>query len=293
MSRYLYSVVRCVPDPRTGEFVNVGAIAGDPTTGDWLIRQVSNSSRVRKLADPSILAAVHGWIAWVGKQLDDQLILLDEGTGEPLGEDWLESLFQEHRNVVQLSKPAPIVADTSEEALSTVFDQMVIDPSPRGYKFVTKHRVLSELRKAYRHALIEDKYVRSRVEIYVGDRVHSPVDFAVANGTVVQLTQAWSFQKATVADVSTQVKAWGYALQRVRDGDEARVLDGNHEPAAVESDVPIEVVVVGPKTPEQENIYGEALQVFADLDASVRQLEEAHEVGERAAALLGHGQSPL
>ena len=39
MGRYVYSLVRCVPDPRTGEFVNVGAIAGDPFTGDWSVRQ--------------------------------------------------------------------------------------------------------------------------------------------------------------------------------------------------------------------------------------------------------------
>lgn len=292
MSRYLYSVVRCVPDPRTGEFLNVGAIAGDPITGDWSIRQISNATRIRRLADPSVVAAVHGWMAWVGEQVDDQLSLLDEGDGEPLGEDWLLALHREQRNVVQLSKPVPVIADNVDDALTLVFDQMIIDPLPRGYKFVTKHRVLAEVREAYRQAHIEDKHVRPRVEVYVGDRVHSPVDFAVTNRTVVQLTQAWSFQKATVSEVSTQVKAWGYALRRVRDGDEARVLNGNHKAAAVPENVSIDVVVAEPKTSEQEDVFGEALQVFSNLDASVRGLDDVHEVGERAAALLGHGESP-
>ena len=38
--RYVFSLVRCVPNPRTGEFVNVGAIAGDPESEDWSVRQV-------------------------------------------------------------------------------------------------------------------------------------------------------------------------------------------------------------------------------------------------------------
>ena len=50
MSRYLYSIIRCLPDPQTGEFVNVGVIAGDPATGDWAVRRLSNIERIRRFA---------------------------------------------------------------------------------------------------------------------------------------------------------------------------------------------------------------------------------------------------
>ncbi|WP_436760424.1 DUF3037 domain-containing protein [Streptosporangium sp. V21-05] len=55
MSRYIYSIVRCLPDPRTGEFVNVGAVAGDPDTGDWAVRRLSNTDRIKKFAPPAAI----------------------------------------------------------------------------------------------------------------------------------------------------------------------------------------------------------------------------------------------
>ncbi len=43
--RYVYSLVRFVPDPARGEFVNVGAIAGSEDGAEWQIRQVENTVR--------------------------------------------------------------------------------------------------------------------------------------------------------------------------------------------------------------------------------------------------------
>jgi hypothetical protein len=36
--KYVYSVVRFVPDTFRGEFVNVAVIAGYEETGEWLVR---------------------------------------------------------------------------------------------------------------------------------------------------------------------------------------------------------------------------------------------------------------
>lgn len=289
MARYLYTVVRCVPDPRTGEFINIGAIAGDPESGDWSVRQVSNESRVRKLAGLHVLEAVHGFLARVGGQIDQQLSLLDEGTGEPLGAEWLSRLFHDYRNVVQLSPPAPILADDAEAALDIIFDRLLIDPVSQHRGFVTKHRVLSEVRKGYRRAQIDNRLVHQRVEVFVGDRVHTPVDFAVANGVAVQLTQAWSFQqKASVQEVSIQVKAWGYALRRLRDGEDARIIDTEDRVSTVSKSVDIHVVVASPKTQDQKEVYSEAQQVFRELEVAVHALDEVDVVGTQAAELLRH-----
>src|SRR4051812_36247731 len=99
VERYLYALVRCVPNPRTGEFINFGAIAGRPETGDWSIRQVSNESRVRRLAGAEELQAVHGFLARVGLDLDQQQLLWEEQAGEPLDAAWLDRLYHDHRNV--------------------------------------------------------------------------------------------------------------------------------------------------------------------------------------------------
>lgn len=288
MSRYLYSLVRCVPDPRTGEFVNVGAIAGDPSTGDWSVRQVSSENRVRKLAGPAALLAVHGFLARIGDQIDSLQADTLEGTDDLLSENWLQGLYHDHQNVVQLSAPAPIVADDAEQALEILFSRQIIDPVSQAREgSLTKHRALHDIRRAYQRAAVDPHLVRQRVELLVGDRVHTSLDFAIANGSAVQLTQGWSFQGTLVSAVSEQVKAWAYALKCLRDGLDSRVVSADEQVSNVEGDVDLQVVVIEPRTPEQQLVYQEALQVFAQIDAAVRGLEDVDAVGRRAAELVG------
>jgi hypothetical protein len=291
MSRYVYALVRCVPNPRTGEFINMAAIAGRPETGDWSVRQVSNESRVRKLAGAEELQAIHGFLARVGLEIDKQQFLFEEESGEPLSEDWLQQLYHDHRNVVQLSAPAPIVAESAEQALDTVFSRQIIDPISQQRSFITKHRVLAELRDAYLRADIDNALIHQKVEVYAGGHVHAPVDFAIANGTTVQLTQGWSFQKAGVDEVSTQVKAWGYALRLLRDGEDARVVSSDERLTTVSRDVDLQVVVASPQTPEQETVFEEAQQVFSELGVSMHDLDDVDAVGAQAAKLLRRSSS--
>lgn len=288
MGRYVYSLIRCVPDPRTGEFVNVGAIAGDPSTGDWSVRQVSSENRVRKLADPAALQAVHGFLARLGGQIDSLQIETFDVASELLSENWLEGLYHDHQNVVQLSAPALILADDAEQALEILFSRQIIDPVSQAREgSLTKHRVLHDIRLAYRRAAIDQSLVRQRVELHVGDRVHTSLDFAIANGATVQLTQGWSFQGTMVSAVSEQVKAWAYALKCLRDGLDSRVVSGDDQISTVAQDVDLQVVVIGPITAEQQLVYQEAFQVFRQIDANVHDLKEADVVGRRAADLVG------
>src|SRR5215469_8301577 len=219
MSRYVYSLVRCVPDPATGEFVNVGAIAGNPETGDWSVRQVSNERHVRKLAGATELSAVHDFLARVGTEIDSMQALMLNDSADLLGESWLQSLHYDHRNVVQLTPPMPILADSAEDALDVLFGRQIIDPVTQSReRAVTKHGVLHAIRLSYLNARIDPNLVRRKAELFVGDHVHTTLDYAVANGTTVQLSQGWSFQGAQVDVVSEQVKAWAYALTGLREG---------------------------------------------------------------------------
>jgi len=286
MTRYLYSLVRCVPDPRTGEFINIGAIVGDPATGDWSLRQVSNESRVLKLAGPADLEAVHGFLARIGQQIYPNPTLFDEP--DPLDEAWLQALFHNHRNVVQISAPMPIVADNAEQALDLLFDQVIIDPTaqPRSSPSITKHRILSAIREAYTAADIDYHLQMPKAEIHVGEHIHTQVDFAIGNGSTVQLAQGWSFQRLGLQELSTQVKAWGYALARLREGERARVISSDGHISNVDPGVDLEVVVAPPLTSDQTDVYEEAGQVFSELHVTVRSLDDASAVGRRAAELL-------
>jgi len=287
MTRYLYSLIRCVPDPRTGEFVNVGAIAGDPESEDWSVRQVSSESRVRKLADALALGAVHEFLSRVGFEIDRRQGLAGESS-QILDEAWLNRLHYDHRNVVQLSPPAPILAEDAEQALDVLFGREIIDPvtQPRD-RAITKHRVIRDLRLAYERTQIQPGQLRRKVDLFVGEHVHTSVDYAIANGVAVQLTQGWSFQGVHVDSVSEQVKAWAYALRQLRDGLESRVLGAENWVRPVDPTVDIEVVVTLPTGVAQRSAYDEAHEVFVQLGASVRQLQDVDVVARNAAELLG------
>lgn len=283
--RFLYCLVRCVPDPRTGEFINIGAIAGSPDGGDWAVRQVSSDRRALRLAGASALTAVHGFLARVEEEIDSRYSMMENGEGEPLDASWLDQLHHDHRNVVQLSSPTPVVAESVETALDLIFRRLIIDPVSQPRDFITKHKVLAELRDAYWRADLDPRLVRPKVEVFVGDRLHTPIDFAIANGTTLQLTQAWSFQRSGVGDIATQVKAWGYALNRVKEGEAARVVAADNRVSGLTREVDLQVAVAPPRTADQRKVYEESEQVFADLGVAVHLLDEVDAIGTRAAEL--------
>jgi hypothetical protein len=284
MAKYLYSLVRCVPDPRTGEYVNVGAIVARADGGDWAVRRVSSDKRALKLGTPEQVAVAHAFLARVEQRLEDQLELV----GEPVSVSWLDELYSDHRNVVQLTTPTVMSIDDAEAGLDLLFSKLIIDPvaQPRGY--ITKSRVVSDLRTAYR-AHVGSDLLHTQAQVFVGNLVRAPIDVAVANGVAYQLTQAWSFQRAGVADVTTQVKAWGYAISRLKGGEEGRLLGSDDYITAVPTDVDVQVAVATPRSTEQERAFAEAQQVFADLDVPVHALDDIEAISLRAAELVAEG----
>jgi hypothetical protein len=146
--------------------------------------------------------------------------------------------------------------------------------------------VVSDLREAYRRAEIDDRLVQQRSELFVGEHVHTMLDFAIVADRAVQLTQGWSFRRAQVDEVSEQVKAWAYAIGLLRAQQEARVVSTRDQVSEIASDVDLEVVIAPPKSLEQRRAYDEADQVFKQLGASVRSLDDVDSVGRQAANLV-------
>ncbi|GAA2845543.1 hypothetical protein [Nonomuraea rubra] len=179
-----------------------------------------------------------------------------------------------------------MIANDAQEALAFVFEQLIVDPveSPK-HRSVTRHALQSHMRRAYQEADIAEHLVRAKVQLHVGARLQSPMDFAIANGRVVQLTQTWSFRLAQVDEVPDRVKSWGYAIGRFRDGEEARVVDAFGNVSRITRDVDLEVVVAPPETPEEMRAYEEAEQVFENLGAEVHSSQDVGAVSTKAAEL--------
>lgn len=289
-SVFQYAIVRCVPEPRTGEFMNIGAIAGNPDTGDWAVRRISSEARASRFADAGALDAVHSFLTRADRAIQTQASLFEQDRDvaefATLTADWLEGLYRDHRGIVQLAQPSPMMAGSAEAALDLIFERMIVDPvsEPRTSS-TTKHAVLKGVRDAYRVAQLPVDLVRPWADMYVGANLHSKVDFAIANGEAVQLTQAWSFQIQTLDDLSTRIKSWGYAMSRVRDGETAKIMDGD-EVSDIALDVDLRIVIAPPETDLQTETFEEAEQVFYEVGATVHELEAVDEVAERAAALI-------
>ena len=208
--RLVYSLVRFVPDPARGEFVNVGAIVGSDDSSEWQIRQVENAVRARAFDEQSVLDAVWSFIDRVGSHIDkfEQATESLFGPAFEQSEDWLAQMYRDHQNVVQLSPPTPMVADSADDAMDRVFELMVVDPALRKYRFQKKHAALAAVRSAYAHrSLRKGTDLRERVLLQTAH--HSGrFDFAVTNGRALQLTQTWSFQVPDQEALAEQVKAW-------------------------------------------------------------------------------------
>jgi hypothetical protein len=280
-----------VPDTFRGEFVNVAVIAGSEETGEWLVRRVDNSRHPQRLAPTTPIAPVWSYLDGVEALIDR----LDAGSGPSEGADlnraWLESEHRRLGNVVQLTTPRLIVAESIETAVDSMFDQFVVDPEPRSRK--TRTAAVSALRTAFGEtSLVSGGYVYERVRAVVGKQ-QAPVDFAVANGRLAQLAHGWSFEtQDTPATVQT-IKAWCWTLRDLRDhGGKILVRAGAAERPSysVPNDVPIEIAYVPPQTDDGRRSLDEALEVFQHLDVHAVPTDQAHLIAENAVRTLHDGE---
>ncbi len=132
--KFLYSIVRFVPDTFRGEFVNVAVIAGSESTGEWMVRRVDNVQHARRLGGNVPITPVWNY-------LDNIESLIDQSTENQLAVDpnemnrnWLLREHRRLRNLVQITPPTAVVADSIEDAISMMFDAFVVDPEKRSRK---------------------------------------------------------------------------------------------------------------------------------------------------------------
>lgn len=280
---FQFSLIRFVPDPARGEFVNIGAVAGSDDAQEWELRLVSNLSRAKALDDRGVLSKAFEYAAG----LEDHISALDAlpatGASEPISSELIRQRSKEMHNVVQFSTPAPVAADSAEAALELVFDQLVLDEARKSFPFEKKHRAQGAARRAYRVHDVPAGAVRERAPIRSGvfDGVF---DFAVHNGRTVQLAQCWSFQLPNQTDLAEQVKAWSWLVHEVRQAGGELTTDGSE--VEVPHDLDIFAIAIPPVSGVESSAYQEARAAFAENDVVELSPEDADQVGERAAQAL-------
>lgn len=292
--RYTYSLIRFVPDPARGEFVNVGAIVGSDESSEWQVRQIQNPVRARAIDAHGSLDAVWTFIDRVGTEVDSFEASLHQSLFGPkveLSEGWLWRLHADHQNIVQVSAPTPMVAESADDALERVFDLMVLDPAVHKHSFVKKHRALAAMRRAYQEsAIMRQRELSERVILRTSHHAER-FDFAVSNGGLVQLAQTWSFQIPNQETLAEQVKAWGWTLRDARDaGGQVSTADGQE--FDFEADVDVKVVYVPASADHPAPAFVDAQHVFGELGITAVPHLQASDVARRARELLGPPAEP-
>jgi hypothetical protein len=283
--KFLYSIVRFVPDTFRGEFVNVAIIAGSESTGEWMVRRVDNIQHARRLAGNAPITPVWSYLDNV-ENLIDQLTedQLRDAPAE-LSRAWLQQEHRRLRNLVQVTPPTAVVADSIEDATNMMFEVFVVDPEKRSRK--TRRAAVTALRAAFEQVDINTQdHLFEKVRALVG-RQQTTIDFAVANGHLAQLAQGWSFQTQDPTATVQQIKAWSWTMRDLREhGGMVRTSGLTPREYRVDSDVSIKVVYVRPDNDDARRSLDEALEVFDNLNVAAVTTDEAHLVAEDAVAAL-------
>lgn len=278
-----YSLIRFVPDPGRGEFVNLGAVAGDPDGDEWELRLVQNLRRARAIDDRDALGVALGFAA----RLEDHLAALDqvpETSADPISLELLKGFSDEMQNVVQITPPTPIVAESAETALDVVFAEVIVDPAALKFRFEKKTQAVAATRRAYRAHGVPAEAVTERAPISSGP-YEGLFDFAVANGEVLQLVQCWPFQLPNQAELAEQVKAWAWLVRGLRNRGGLMSM-GQREIHVRGSEVEVAAVYTPPADGQDAPAFEQAQAAFADTDVLALRRDDADAVGEHAAERL-------
>lgn len=276
---YQYWIIRYVPDPIRGEFVNVALLVGNDGQ-DWAFRQVSNLHRASRLGgDPTIanywLRELHNMVSSLrnGALTREPILAAVTDERENISSGVVARLAARLNNAVQISSPYPLAAESAESGISMLFDHLVADPQVRPRELFGT-RVNRYVAEQFKRALPEGSkaVIRNRPHIRVGG-VPRTANFAVTDSVVEQITNTWSFNLADLEKVSTEIQAWVAHMNRLRL--KGGTLEVREQPSLIiPSDVQLRVVYEEPR-----------------LDTATPALDIAREVWSEVPGLVAYSES--
>ncbi len=286
MKPHEYSMIRCYPTPSTGECLNLGALVGNTDSGEWAVRLLKDQGRVARFVGAGALSACLAVVAELNEALADNEDALENGADSTLNSDWLNNLVADHNNLIRFSAPSSVMAETLEEAVERVFQFRIKEPRRRepAEGWLTRNTLKAAQREAL--SLVSPTLVHEGAELFVGASVSSKLDFAIGNGSGLLLTHGWSFLVGGVEEVGTQVKAWAYAIERLRNREMAQLMWTDGATATVPHDIQLAVLVSNAQTLEQRTAREESLQVLSEIHAEVIPYGDEQIIAEMAGKLV-------
>lgn len=291
--RYIYSVVRFVPNPTRGECINLGLLLGSDETGEWSLELVPKKERARRIDEeqvlPSAVEELERLAGILGRVTESRDFLIPPAEDLPdVTEAWLVELAHESRNVIQYSWPQPVLAESLSDAVEKLWPLLVVERQAGKRQAVTKQSIISRVKRSLLVKHVKSEYIRQPAML-VTRRSHTPIDIAVHNGGAVHLTQCWSFQVQNKEQLLTDVKSWAWTIRDLRLNGGRVVGAGN--PLDVRPNVPIGVVYAPPSDGDKPEM-DEAINAFTDEQVGATHVEwgDVERIADAAAACLGTGE---
>lgn len=276
--KFVYSVIRFVPNPILGEFVNVGIIAGNDKTSDWTVRWLDNMARAKALAKtlaPNTFLFLKSYVS----ELDELVELSAKSPTElvPVGarlridETWLAEMHASRDNVIQFTRPLPVLEETSRAAAEIVRDALLFEPERQARSHSRRHLITSvetSFQKSFGTAIDDNRVALHRNVTVQSNGFTDRSALAVLSTERLQLTSVWSFAIATSqhARLLEGIRSFLWFVEHshneplaVLDSREHRLSDGQ-----VASHVA--AVVQPPAITDERDAYEEAI---GSIDASV------------------------
>jgi hypothetical protein len=121
---YHYSAIRYVPRPLAEEFVNIGVIAVSDDGEQLSVEFTSDWSRARALGgtEDDILMLRRLERAWRDEQQDAPLSRVHASGA---GRAWLEGVYDQSANIVQLSPPRRALAADVDEVMDDLYESLI------------------------------------------------------------------------------------------------------------------------------------------------------------------------
>jgi hypothetical protein len=285
MLKYHYSVIRFVPSPTRGEFVNLGVIVGSDATDEWAMELVGRKSRAAKLDDAGILPLVSTELQRLQLRFSGDDEESSWSDGPEINEVWLAEMASQSRNVVQYTPPQPILAVDVAAAMEKLWNTFIVDHVPQKRESLSRHQIRTRYLKSLQQFQLTPDQLKAKVKLSTGHSTTS-IDVAVYNGVAKRLTQCWSFQVKDTESVLNEVKAWGWTMRDLRrSGGEIRTSTRRIE---VPGEVELSVVYALMADTKPDEFTEEAIEVFndADVHATAIQLEDLDAHARAAAELL-------
>lgn len=290
--KYTYSIIRFTPNPVRGESINLGVIVGCDDTSEWIVQTVHNTARARRLEEETeTLPAVLGELERLAHSAD-----ITSGIAERprhnaslkiLSEDWLASTASDSQNIIQYSKPMPIIAASAQAAVELVWPLFIFEPTTSKRADVTRTKMHAQIRAALKKRNLGADQIKESATL-MAKGTSTKVDFAFHNGVVKEIAQCYSFQIQDKAQVLNEAKAWAWTMRGLRIN--GGVVASESGKIVISKDVPVTVLYAATPADERAETVQEAMDVFRDeaVGADVESFDNAEKVVDTAAQRLMH-----